>query len=118
MNCDKLKAAIETRKMLSFQYKWTAAGLTFLSHRKCWIKKKVIFNLTSELQDNVHAMKSSLVILLIGATIAIACAAPSWKASMQDDDDDGDDQVAKTTRWFALPRASSEVSTLLSMETS
>jgi hypothetical protein len=45
-------------------------------------------------------MKSSLIILLIGAVVAVAFAAPSWKVSMQDGD--GGDKVAKTARWLGV----------------
>ena len=47
-------------------------------------------------------MKSSLVILLIGAIVAVACAAPSRKVSMQEDDDG--DKLAKTARWFGIAK--------------
>ena len=46
-------------------------------------------------------MKSSLVIFLIGAIVAIACAAPSSKVSMQDDDGD---KLAKTAKFWGIAK--------------
>ena len=47
-------------------------------------------------------MKSSFVVLLIGAVVAVAFAAPSSKVSMQDDDGD---KLAKTARWLGIARS-------------
>ena len=46
-------------------------------------------------------MKSSFVILLIGAVVAVTFAAPSSKVSMQDDDGD---KLAKTARWLGIAK--------------
>ena len=47
-------------------------------------------------------MKSSFIILLIGAIVAVAFAAPSSKVSMQDDDGD---KLAKTARWLGIAKS-------------
>ena len=47
-------------------------------------------------------MKSSLIILLLGAIVAVAFAAPSSKVSMQDDDGD---KLAKAARWLGIARS-------------
>ena len=48
-------------------------------------------------------MKSSLVILLIGTIVAVACAAPSRSLKVSLQDDDGD-KLAKTARWFGIAK--------------
>ena len=51
------------------------------------------------LQDKI--MKSTFVILFIGAIIAVALAAPSRKVLEQDDNDD---KLAKAVRWLNVAR--------------
>lgn len=48
-------------------------------------------------------MKSSLIILLIGAIVAVACAAPSRSLKVSLQDDDGD-KLAKAAGWFSVAK--------------